>query len=230
MEFSPIMSNTIREEALIEYFLSRMDQINERDLGDRRLAQGIFLLKNRRQFSELAEKRLVPKILQDIDFILKKGWGKHIAESDFFHVHVCGVTKTPLCDLDKLVSEENIRLLYHTLENDFLTPEHADRNIISSFKWHPVVMPIHLNYYKMGDFTFFPGRQPIAISAEEIGLNEYGKIYFEECERGLYQLNNETRLDMKGVLGPWLFPHIKVNYETGEITFEGKTIGVARMR
>jgi len=223
-----MMSNTIREEALIEYFLSRIDQINERDFGDRRLAQDIFLLKHRRQLSELAEKRLVPKILQDIDFILKKGWGKHIAKNDFCHVHVCGVTKTPLYDLDKLVSEENIRLLYHTLENDFLTPEHADRNIISSLKWHPVVMPIHLNYYRMGDFTVFLGRQRIAISAEEIGLNEYGKIYFEECERGLYQLNNETLLDMKGVLDLWLFPHIKFNRETGEITFEGKTIGTAR--
>jgi hypothetical protein len=229
VRFSPATSG-IRDAPLIDYLLTRIEQIDERELVDPCLAQLIFLLKHREELSELVDRKLVPKVLQDIDFILKKGWGKHIAGNDFNHVHVCGVTKTPLYSLDKLVSEENIRLLYHTVENDFLTPDHTNRNIISSLKWPPIVIPIHLDYHTVGCVTVFSNIKGIGFSAEEIGLNEYGKICFEESERGPYRLNNGVRLDMKGVLEPWLFPHIKLNRETCEVTFEGRTIGAARKR
>jgi hypothetical protein len=229
MEFSPTMFNTVKEEALTEYFLSRIDQVNERDLSDPLLAQDIFLLKHRKELSEMVEKRLVPKILQDIGFILQKGWGKKIARDDFNHVHLCCTAKAPLFDLGRLLSEEDVRLFYHTLENIFLTSDHANRNIISSLRIRPVVIPIHLSYKKMGDFYAFKGQQ-IGISAEEIGLNEYAKIEFEQHPNGPYKLENGIMLNMRGVLGVWLFPRIKFNREKSTIEFEGKAIGRAEWR
>ena len=154
---------------------------------------------------------------------MEKGWGKEISKADFYHVHVCGKHKNYMFSLDEILSEDNVRLLYHTLETLFLTPDHANRNIISSLKLPPTLMPIHLNciWGKGADYNM-RGPGQIAIHSSDLGLAEYFKIEFEESSDGCCRLKNGSRLNMTGVL-PSLLPHIRI--ENGTIEFNGRTIG-----
>jgi hypothetical protein len=102
--------------------------------------------------------------------------------------------------VSKLLSEDNCRLLYHTLEHT-PTTESENRNIISSLKLPPTVIPIHLNYQRcVSNPCIFFNNSNTPIASEEWGLMEYGKIEFRGNPEGNYRLGRGTGLDMLGLL------------------------------
>jgi hypothetical protein len=224
MEFVPTSYLNPRYHALEKYLLSRLDKIDEREISDLKLAEEVFLLKHRKELAKKAERRVVPKVLEDIDFILNRGWGKRISKDDFNHVHLCVKRKTPMFDVNTLFSTDNVRLLYHTLENIFLTLDHANRNIISSLKLPPAVMPIHLNcVWGEGYYYTVCGPGQIGIGSTDLGLKEYGKLEFEENRNGLHKLKNGRRLKIVGRLADFnLLLHTRVNRQGVKVN--GKTI------
>jgi hypothetical protein len=132
MEFVPTSYWNPGYHALEKYLLSRLDKIDQREISDIKLAEEVCLLKHRKELAKKAERKVVPKVLEDTDFMLNRG--KRISKDDFNHVHLCVKLKLQCFDVNTLFSTDNVRLLYHTLENIFLTPDHANRNIISSLK------------------------------------------------------------------------------------------------
>jgi hypothetical protein len=163
---------------------SRLWEINERELSDPQFAQQVFLLKNRDELSLGVERELVQKVLQDIDHILKIDCAQEISENDFNHVHLCNVTKTPIFNIDALLSSDNVGLLYHTCE--MYTIKHDKRNIKSSLVSQPEIIPVE--------------KPKISVYVEDLGWSAYGKIEFEKNQDGHYRLKDGTRLNMKGIL------------------------------
>jgi hypothetical protein len=106
----------------------------------------------------------VQKILDDISYILDHRWASSIWEADFYHGHICGRTRTPITDLNSLLSGLNVCFLYHTSERQSWTPQAANRNILSFPAGYPEV--VHPDY----EFGRFPG---YCVSSKELGLMEY---------------------------------------------------------
>lgn len=225
MEFAlPSLPKSLAPRKAVEqYLLSRLDQIDEREISNPKLAQTVFLLKHRDELSKKAEKKLIPKVLEDICFVLENKWAKEISGRDFFHGHICVVSQLPMFDLDDLLSEVNVRLLYHTCEEWHEMPYFAHRNIKSSLVSKPKVIPIEYEEFvdKHGYRTYRFSK--IAVGSSDLGWSEYGKIEFEKTPEGPYRLKNGTRLKMRGVLSPNLIYYTKIR--NGVIEFDGKAIG-----
>lgn len=211
------------EKAVVQHLLSKTDQIDEREISEAELAQEVFLLKHKKELSKKAEDKLIPKVLEDINFILENEWGKEISKQDFFHGHICSASQLPIFDLDDLLSEVNVRLLYHTFEVWREMPYFANRNIKSSLLSEPEVIPIVyekvVDNYDYRTYRF----SKITICSSELGWSEYGKIEFEVHPNGCYKLKNGTKLKMVGILNDHLIFNIRIR--NGAITFKGKTIG-----
>jgi hypothetical protein len=209
--------------ALVHYLLNKLDQIDEKEISDSRLAQEVFLCKHQKELSKRVEKRLVPKVLEDIDFILKEGCAQEISKFDFNHVHLCKVSQDPIFKVKTLLSDDNVRLLYHTCEERYFMPYFAKRNIKSSLVSNPEI--ITLDYEEFVDthgiktYRFMK----TTVYSTDLGWSEFGKMKFEKCPDGLYSLKNGTKLKMIGMLDDYLAYHIKI--KNGAIEFNGKTIG-----
>ena len=78
--------------------------------------QARFIYEHVVEFSDLFEKRWIQKILSDISHILDQKWAFSVWQEDFYHGHVCGRTRTPITDLNALLSASNVCFLYHTFE------------------------------------------------------------------------------------------------------------------
>jgi hypothetical protein len=224
MEFilSELPSYLASRKAVVQYLLNKLDLIDERETSGPRLAQEVFLLKHRKELSRKVEKRLAPKVLEDIDFILENEWAKEISKQDFYHGHICSASQLPVFDLDVLLSEVNARLLYHTFEVWREMPYFSNRNIKSSLVSKPEVIPIAYEELDSGYWKTYRFSK-IGVSSSELGWSEYGKIEFEENPNGCYKLKNGTRLDMVGILNDHLIFHIRI--KNGSIQLDGKTIG-----
>lgn len=211
------------KNALVHYLLSKLDQIDEREISDPRLAQEVFLYKHRKELSKRVEKKLVPKVLEDIDFILKEGCAQEISKFDFDHVHLCKVSQNPIFKVKTLLSDDNVRLLYHTCEKRYFMPYFAKRNIKSSLVSKPEIIPL--------DYEEFVGTHgiktyrfmKITVYSSDLGWSEYGKMKFEKSLDGPYRLKNGTKLKMIGMLNDYLAHHIEI--KNGAMEFNGKTIG-----
>lgn len=224
LEFS-IEKRHIRpgEQALMEYVLSRLQQLDERQFSDPGFAQEIFLLKHEKLLSLKVENKVVPKVLEDVGFILREGCAREISKIDFNHVHLCSFSPFPLFNIDTLLSSLNVGLLYHTCEEWFVMPCYAKRNIESSLAAPPEILPIEYSEYtsSSGWKTYwFPKK---SVYSSDLGWSEYGKIKFEVDPSGSYQLHDGTKLSMIGLLWDSLMFHIKV--DNGIVKLEGKPIG-----
>jgi len=122
--------------------LSKLNQIDEKKIFDSYLAQEVFLLKHLGKLSEKVERKLVPKVLEDVYSILENEWAREISRRDFFHGHICAVSQLPIFDIDDLLSESNVRFLYHTFEWSYEMPGYENRNIKSSLISKPEVIPL----------------------------------------------------------------------------------------
>jgi len=80
-------------------------------------------------------------------------------------------TRTPIADLNALLSASNVCFLYHTFEKQSWTPQAANRNILSFPDGNPEV--VHPDC----EFGKFPG---YGVSSKELGLMEYARFHFEE--------------------------------------------------
>lgn len=224
LEFS-IEKKHIRrgEQALAEYVLSRLQQVDERQFSDPRLAQEIFLLKHQKELSGKVENKLIPKLLEDIGFILKEGCAREISKIDFNHVHLCSFSPFPLFDIDILLSNLNVGLLYHACEERFAMPYYAKRNIKSSLAAPPEIIPIdYLEYTSSIGWKTYQFSKT-TIYSSDLGWSEYGTIKFEGDPKGSYQLQDGTELSMTGLLWDSLMLHIKFDDKT--VKLEGRPIG-----
>jgi hypothetical protein len=161
------------------------------------IAQAIFIHKHADKFFDELERKLLRRILDDIGLVLQKGWAKNISKDDFFHGHICGKSSSPVFDLEKLFSPDNIVLLYHTLESSPITPDHYNRNILSTLQTQPtVVRPKGVNFDEvLGSSTYGYG-----VGASDLGLMGYAKVYFEKEPEGVYELKDGTKLSLRGLL------------------------------
>jgi hypothetical protein len=188
------------ERALEEYVMNNLDQIHEEEISDSKLAQEVFLLKHLEELSEKAEERLVPKILEDIDWILNEGCAREISTMDFNHVHLCSFSPFPLFDVNALLSDDNVELLYHTCEEWFVMPYYAKRNVKSSLGAPPEIIPLEYkesaNSIGLKTYQF----SKTAVSSQDLGWSEYGKIEFEGKTDGPYMLKSGKKLSMTGIL------------------------------
>lgn len=156
---------------------------------DPKKAQGIFIHQNAAQFFDYVEKRLLKKILYDIDFIFLHDGAKAVSKGR--HLHICGKFKPPVLDLDALFSENNINVLYHFLEKKpHISAEHLTRNILSSLKSQPSV--VHPKYKREISLH--------TVSPEDLDLTEYARVNFWESPEGPYKLKCGKTLDLLGLL------------------------------
>lgn len=160
--------------------------------------QAIYIHQNDERFFDYVEKRILGKFIEDVEYILEKGWGQEISYDDFYFGSVCGRSRTPLFDMEALFSTDNIVLFYYThtpppfsLKMPPLKLEHRNRNIISSLTSLPqVVYP----KYRFGEYPFY------SVGCNDLGLMGYAEIYFEKRDNGQYRLKNGTKLDVWGLL------------------------------
>jgi hypothetical protein len=223
MEFLPSRVDK-RLEALLQFILTNLDQIDERKLSDPRLAQAVFLLKHREELSEKVEDRLVPRILEDINFILEQDCAKEISELDFNHVHLCTASPFHIFDVDVLLSDDEARLLYHTCEKWFTMPQYARRNIASSLTSPPEIIPIKYTEYvdRNGYKTYGFGK--ITVWSSELGWSEYAKIEFKEKTNGRNVLKDGKRLKMTGIVSQQLT--LAIERRGNVLELDGKEIAL----
>lgn len=152
--------------------------------------QKFFVYEHIVEFFQTLEERYLQKILEDICYILSKGWGVEICRADFYHGHVCGKSKKVVTDLDSLLSPSNVCFLYHTFEFEPRQPQASNRSIISFPETRP--QPV------------FPNRgvdyitKSYGVSSRDLGLMEYARIYFERNNNGPYKLKDGRTIDLWG--------------------------------
>jgi len=154
---------------------------------DPKKAQAMIIYKDLAEFSDLVEEKLLKKLLDDIGFILGKGWAKEISEKDFNHGHICGKSKVPILNLNDLLSPDNTVILYHTLEHSPFSPDHINRNIESTLISQPIVA--HPKY-KFGTLPKYTA------DCSDLGLMGYAMIRFKEKPDGPYMLKNGKKIDL----------------------------------
>ena len=98
-------------------------------------------LKDRRpELSKALIEKWAPKILADIDFIMKKGWADKIDISDFFHVHL--TFPYDKVSADYVADGSEVIFLYHTREGLKREPVVANRDIVSSLGSEPTALNV----------------------------------------------------------------------------------------
>jgi hypothetical protein len=209
-----------RERLLAEYLLSRVDLLKEEKMSSSSLAQDVFLLKHRKELSNLVVAGIVPKILQDIDTVLKEGCAEEISEMDFNHAHLCSLSPLPLFDLRVLLSEDNVGLLYHTHEQ---WPYNPRRNIKSTLLTQAEVVPIPYTKYAHNYGGECYSFSKVTVYSSELGWFEWGKIRFKQDPNGPHQLKSGAKLDMTGELYNTILLHTTI--KDGIIKVDGQQVG-----
>jgi hypothetical protein len=188
--------------------------------ADLKLFRLLFSKTVAKRLFDAIDKRLVPKILEDISYILERKWAENIPRGvsgrgflaplkGFYHCHFLGESDLAVSgrrvdlesDLERIVSPLNVSILYHTREfigEEYKKPEH---NILSSLTSKP----------RMIDPEQFLEKDD-AIGFVDLGKNHYAQIYFSIKERWQcitqtilhvkprYGLENGVELHMEGVL------------------------------
>jgi hypothetical protein len=168
------------------------------------ISQMIFLHNHPKEFFDAVERRLMPKVLKDIMYILKKGWAKRISTDDFSkrgriydfnHCHILGEFSTTISgneehwkeDLDKIISSSSI--LYHTREyrDNPHIPEH---NVLSSLSSEPRTL-------NPDEFTHNKNAGVNHLDLDKIHL---AQLNFKADNNGQYKLEDGKRLDFLGIL------------------------------
>jgi len=171
---------------------------------DTAIAQSIFLHGHPEDFLEAVERKVIPKVLKDIMFILRKGWAERISTEkfgrlvkryDFYHCHLLGEFDTVISenendfeeDLNKIIS--SISILYHTREFRHLahTPEH---NVLSSLTSEP----------RRIDPSNFTHNKDAGVNHLDLDRIHLTQLNFEADNDGQYELEDGKRLDIEGVL------------------------------
>ncbi|MFA6092490.1 MAG: hypothetical protein WCU88_03400 [Elusimicrobiota bacterium] len=101
------------------------------------------LAQRREEFYETVEELLLPKIVQDVDEILRNGWADAVSPKDLFHVHLAISLAYPLDktrSYPQIFNGRHLILLYHSHEYDDRMDD-PNRNILSSLSQPPRVIP-----------------------------------------------------------------------------------------
>ncbi len=168
---------------------------------DPKIAQAIFISQHKEEVGDAIDKKLLPKSLEDINFIRSKGWAKKISRDDFFHFHVCEKSPDPILDVKALFLPDKTILLYHTLESLPLTPAHINRNILSTLTSQPEVVHPKYKFGTLSKYSvcytdlhkLYPDRFPFEVM-------HYLDIHFGKDPNGPYTLKNGDKLKMWAVL------------------------------
>ena len=146
-------------------------------------AQAIYIYQHREEFFNEVESKMLKKIVQDFDFVMKKGWAEDISEYDFCHGHISGRSKKPIFNMDDLFSADNVLVLYHTHE---VWKTHPTKNVLSSLKSPPS--------------TVQPEPEKYSVDTRDLRLLDYADVHFKMTGDGPHKLGNGTKLDVWGVL------------------------------
>jgi len=94
------------------------------------------LSANKDRFYKSLEKKVLPKIAEDIDLILKNNWADAVSPRDLYHCHVLIPQFFPVDTkgYERVISAEAVKLLYHSREFQNVT---HDRNILSDLISNP---------------------------------------------------------------------------------------------
>jgi len=94
------------------------------------------LARNRERFYQSIEQKVLPKIQRDIDTIIQNGWADSVSPEDLFHCHLNIDWFYPVDKkgYDRLLSGEDVHLLYHSREFQQNT---LDRNIVADLDSEP---------------------------------------------------------------------------------------------
>jgi hypothetical protein len=151
---------------------------------------------------EVIDQKLMPKILEDISYILEKKWARGIPRcasgevshktEGFYHCHLLGepglkISGKPDCleaDLERVVSPTNVSILYHTREfmgEEYKKPEH---NVLSSLNSEPHTV----------DPRQFQGKER-AVNFADLGKTHYVQIDF--YAQGMLRRIQQTILRIK---------------------------------
>jgi hypothetical protein len=174
-----------------------------------------------KKFFDAVDEKVMPKALEDIQYILEKGWAigipdrwttaediRNISPLGFFHFHILGERGLAISgkkkdleeDLEKVLSPTNVSLSYHTREftEESGKPEH---NILSTLTSKP--------------HTIDPAEyveKDCAVNHIDLDKNHYAQINFKKTSslertngtdhdyQPRYLLRDGMELDVKGVL------------------------------
>jgi hypothetical protein len=168
---------------------------------------------------EVIDQNVMPKILEDIFYILEKKWAAGIPScasgevfhktKGFYHCHLLGEPGLKIsgkpddleADLERVVSPSNISILYHTRE--FMGEEHKkpEHNILSSLTSEPHKVDPRLFHDKDAAVNFI-----------DLGKTHYAQINFytrgmlSRIKRAIsrtkpeYRLKNGTQLQVEAFL------------------------------
>jgi len=157
--------------------------------GEAYAIQEVFVYDHVAEFFNLFEKRYIEKIVEDISYILTKGWALEISKDDFYHGHICGKSKNVIKDLDVLLSASNVCFLYHTFEGQPLHPKAINRSILSFPDALPT--PVYPKYK-------FQSRPYYGVASRDLGLMEYARIFFKRDIKAPHQFRDGNKLDIWG--------------------------------
>ena len=125
----------------------------------------------RKYFIDMIKDEIIPKIENDIDFIIKKGWADNVSSSDLYHCHIL-INHRINHNEDELKKASNYRILYHSRE---LQKETKDRNIISSLNKEPFtnnskpsLNPNDLDSIQVCQINFFNNESDLKSSSSNI--------------------------------------------------------------
>jgi len=168
-------------------FRKYLEKLRQRN--DAYAVQEVFVYEHISEFFDLLEKRYLDKILEDIHYVLDKGWALEISEDDFDHGHICGKADMVIKDVNALLSASNVCFLYHTFEHRQYHPEAINRNILS-FPQSPLTV-VHPKYR-------FSTRLYYTVHSDDLGFMEYARIFFQRSQGAAYKLGDGTRLTLWG--------------------------------
>ncbi|MFA6092620.1 MAG: hypothetical protein WCU88_06820 [Elusimicrobiota bacterium] len=137
------------------------------------------LADHREEFYKTVEEVLLPKIVQDIDDIVRNGWATEVSTKDLCHVHLLVSADYPLDkarSYPEILNGRDVSILYHSHEYD----GHWDspyRNILSSLYDAPRTVPGKLK----GTLKDAAGVERDIMSVDNGDLNSW---YMAELEFG----------------------------------------------
>lgn len=158
------------------------------------ISQALVLYQHPHAFFDLVEEHKVPKILEDVAYILEE-WSSEIGDSGLRQVELCGNPQTRVTnvhrflsyDLEAILGNGNLTFIYHTASR-----RNAEKitTICSTRTTKPrIITPKKTGPHDLG--TVFPW---------ELNLLEYGYLEFKKDKEEQYSMPDGKKLRIEGTL------------------------------
>ena len=132
------------------------------------------LRKEHLRFMTSLLERVLPKIEEDIEVILKNGWADAISPTDLYHCHllISRLYPVELLGFESIISCDETALLYHSREygSDYQTPH---RNICSSLHHDPIAVNLKPILSEKDLASFSPLQINFAADEEDLNAHVY---------------------------------------------------------